>query len=73
MLYDLEFPDHLRYLRDTESNRQDLIEKYGDQKHQFFNNQAYIEFDINTKKWNSTPSFQWLYRNQPTLISVDEL
>lgn len=65
-------PNHIKMVKDTYKNRDILREILGDPK-LLYNEFAYIEVNLIDKTWRSTFSYEWLYRNQPTLISIEEL
>lgn len=62
--------DNKLWIKDTVENRLFFESKFGKAKIEF-DDFAYIEFDINTKTWKTTPSFAWLYTNQPPLTDID--
>ncbi len=69
----IELPAKNRYVRDTPENRKLLSEKFGDSKISNLNQQTYLVIDIESKKWDITFDFQWLYTNQPPLTPIDEI
>jgi hypothetical protein len=64
-----ELPDNKLWIKDSIENRYIFTSKFGNPRVEF-PDFAYIEFDINEKSWTTTPSFAWLYTNQPPLTDI---
>jgi len=67
-----KFPENLIYIKDTDENRRKLTEKLGRSRIADLWDYSYIEINKNTKKWRTCYTFEWLYRNQPTLKTLNE-
>ena len=67
------YPDDVKYVVDNDINRLLLTQKLGKTDNVIINDRSYILINIGTKTWSPTFTFQWLYRNQPPLLSQDEL
>jgi hypothetical protein len=65
-----ELPDDKLWVKDSVENRLFFKCKFGEAKYEH-PDFAYIEFDMKTKSWKPTFSFQWLYTNQPPLTNID--
>ena len=67
------FPEHIKYIKDTDNNRGVLTLKLGNPK--FVQNweHSYIEINTKEKTWRTCNSFEWLYRNQPPLMNINHL
>ena len=67
------FPENIKYIKDTENNRGVLTLKLGNPK--FVQNCEYSYIEVNTKEktWRTCFSFEWLYRNQPPLMNINQL
>ena len=59
------------YVEDTNLNQQILEEKLGPPT--ILGNRTYLEVNINQKTWRECFTFEWLYRNGPVLVDIDEL
>ena len=67
------YPDDVKYVVDNDINRLLLTQKLGKTDNVIIDDRSYILINIGTKTWTSTFTFQWLYRNQPPLLTQDEL
>ena len=67
-----KYPENILYLKDNPNNRQILLYHFPKPKW-LLDNYAYIEFDINTKTWENTPDFRWMYTNQPPLTDIKKI
>lgn len=65
-----ELPDNKLWVKDSTENRLLFESLFGKAKVEF-PGFAYIEYDINEKSWTTTPSFAWLYTNQPPLTDIN--
>lgn len=66
------FQDHIKYISDTNENREILSNRFGKPTFQF-DSYTYIEIDLLNKTWRSCLGYEWLYRNTPPLTSIDDL
>lgn len=66
------FPDNLKYLKDTQNNRVLVGNILGKASLEYVDI-SYIEIDLNDNSWRTCFNFEWLYRNTPPLITVEEL
>lgn len=67
------FPSNIKFLKDTDANRRRLTEKFGLAKSGDLWDYSYIEVNTDKNEWRSCFSFEWLYRNQPPLVNIDEI
>ena len=67
------YPENVKYVLDTPYNRSILTNKYGESRLGIINNQTYLEINVKDQTWRPTFDFQWLYRNPPPLIILEEL
>lgn len=67
------FPDNKVYIKDTDENRRIMTQKYGINKLGDLWDYSYIELDTDTNEWRTCLSFEWLYRNQPSLKNINDL
>ena len=65
-----ELPDNKLWIKDSAENRLFFESKFGKPREEFADF-AYIEFDIKEKTWTTTPSFAWLYTNQPPTTDLE--
>jgi hypothetical protein len=65
-----ELPDNKLWIKDSIEIRLFFESKFGKPRVEF-TDFAYIEFDIKEKTWTTTPSFFWLYSNQPPLTDIE--
>lgn len=64
--------DEMLYIKDTAKNRFDMGLHFG--KAQFiFPGETYIEFNKVSKKWCNGLSYEWLYRDAPELIEINDI
>lgn len=66
-----KFPDNLIYIRDTPTNRELIKSILGEAKLEI-PMEAYIVINQDTKEWETTFVFEWLYRNAPPHILLDK-
>ena len=72
MFYQKEiFPEQIKFVKDTNENRKLLEEKLGKCKF-LFDNYSYIEINTKDNTWRTCMDFEWLYRDTPPLISIEE-
>jgi hypothetical protein len=72
MFYQKEiFPEHIKFVKDTNENRRLLEEKLGKTKF-LFGDYSYIEINTKDNTWRNCMDFEWLYRDTPPLISIEE-
>lgn len=64
-------PDYIKHIKDTLENRKILEEKLGKPKF-CFDNFSYIEINTKENRWRSCLDYEWLYRNQPNLMTIEE-
>lgn len=67
------FSKHIKYVEDTVNNRLKLTELYGDNLMGRLPYSSYIEINIQKKSWRICFDFEWLYRDVPPLIKIEEL
>lgn len=73
MFYKKEnFPEHIKFVKDTNEHRKLLESKLGKPKF-IFDNYSYIEINLQENSWRTCLDFEWLYRDKPPLISIEEL
>jgi hypothetical protein len=66
------FPDHIKFVEDNFTNRNLMTEKLGPAKiatHE----KTYIEVNTLEKNWRTCFAFEWLYRNKPPLVKIEDL
>ena len=66
------FPEHIKYIRDTDEIRI-LIENRLGKPYLVYDNHSYIEINLQENTWKTCMDFQWLYRDKPPCISIEEL
>lgn len=69
-----KYPDNTYYIIDTKYNRELLEGNMGKADCIFPNHpdwNTYLVIDLNEKTWRNSPSFEWLYRNQPPLSTIE--
>lgn len=69
------FPEHIKFVRNSDENRKRLTEKFGESTlwQDSMKNNAYIRVDLQEERWNPTFDFEWLYTNQPDLVDIKEI
>jgi hypothetical protein len=65
------FPEHIKFVKDTIENREKLKSLLGEPA-LMFDDFVYIQINIEDNTWRTTFSYEWLYRNQPPLLTLDE-
>ena len=66
------FPEHIKFIKDTDECRRLLESKLG--KPVFmFSNYSYIEIDLQQNIWRTCLDYEWLYRHTPPSITIEEL
>lgn len=66
------FSSNIKHIKDTVQNRvllENMLGKGDVWDHQY----SYIKINIEDKTWMTSFDFEWLYRNQPPLITIEEL
>jgi hypothetical protein len=58
------------HILDTPKNRSIIKNMLGPSEFDFFSD-GYIQIDENTKKWRTTPAFQWLYQTPPPKLEPE--
>ena len=58
------------HILDTPKNRDIITNILGPSEYDFFRD-GYIQIDEDTKKWRTTPAFQWLYQSIPPTIKPE--
>ena len=69
------FPEHILFMKDTNENRGILTLQLSDQKIEPLMSKdfTYIEINLVEKSWRVCNAFEWLYRNSPPLIDIEDL
>lgn len=71
-MYNKEFfSPHIKYLKYTSDSLRALEAKFGPATISL--GSSIIEVDLIKSTWRICADFEWLYRNMPPFISVDEL
>ena len=66
------FPNHIKFVEDNLTNRMLLTEKLG-LATIFIPERTYIEVNTLEKNWRICFAFEWLYRNNPPLVKIEDL
>lgn len=73
MFYKKEvLPEHIKFVENTTLYRDFLESKLGKPKIDL-GGHSYIEINLNENSWRVCLDFEWLYRDKPPLISMEEL
>lgn len=73
MFYQKEiFPEYIKFIKDTNEHRSLLESNLGKAKF-LFDNYSYIEINLRENNWRTCLDYEWLYRDEPPLISIEEL
>jgi hypothetical protein len=66
------FPDNIIFVKDTSENRM-LLSNCKTVSCKFWSDDySYLKINLEKRLCQSSLSFEWLYRNQPLLTSIEE-
>ena len=66
-------PEHIKYILNNEENIIVLTKIFGETNFSLLNTSSYTSIDLEKNDWYPSPDFIWLYRNQPTLSSINDI
>ena len=66
-------PEYIKYVLNNEENIIELTKIFGKSDFPLQITSSYISINLEKKDWYPSPDFVWLYRNQPTLSSINDI